>query len=323
MNAAVAMLSALLPRSVAAQGWSGTTSSDWTVATNWVAAFLPSAGVAAAISTASPNPTILGVSGAASAAVGGFGVAQPAASSGSLTIQNGSTLTSGGTLSQVGSGTGSTGIVTVTGAGSRWIVSSTTFIIGNAGNGTLKHCGWSDRRRPEQVKAPETLPEVSGTLNISGGSVLETTALVAGSGARQMNFDSGTVRALASNSNFFGGSINQVNIAAGGLTVDTSGSTVGTLGFSGVGGRTKTGAGTFSLRSASTRTGETVIQQEHARVDGPGSLCCRCPCHVQPDCRQRNVRYFSHQWNRFAHPEPGGDRDCDARRQEPHRHERE
>ncbi|WP_245481295.1 autotransporter outer membrane beta-barrel domain-containing protein [Bradyrhizobium sp. LVM 105] len=268
MSVSVAMLSALLPRSVAAQGWNGSTSSDWTVAANWTGGILPSAGAAAGINTLSPNPTILGVSGAASAAVGSFGVAQSSATSGSLTIQNGSTLTSGGTLSSVGSGTAGTGIVTVTGTGSRWIVSSTTFIIGNAGNGTLNITDGATVVAQNGMRLGN-LAAGFGTLNISGGGVLETTGLVAGAGARQMNFDSAIVRALANSAVFFGGSINQINIAAGGLTFDTNGFNVKTLGFSGVGGLTKIGAGTFTLGAASTYTGETVIQQGTLALAGP------------------------------------------------------
>lgn len=205
-----------------------------------------------------------------SAAVGSFGVAQSSATSGSLTIQNGSTLTSGGTLTSVGSGAAGTGIVTVTGAGSRWIVSSTTFIIGNAGNGTLNIADGATVVAQNGMRFGN-LAAGFGTLNISGGGVLETTGLVAGAGARQMNFDGGIVRALADNAAFFGGSINQTNIAAGALTFDTNGFNVKTLGFSGVGGLTKIGAGTFTLGAASTYTGETVIQQGTLALAGPAA----------------------------------------------------
>jgi outer membrane autotransporter protein len=83
----------------------------------------------------------------------------------------------------------------------------------------------------------------------------------AGTGTRQINFDNAIVRALASNATFIGGAQNQLNIAAGGLTIDSNGFAVGTLGFSGVGGLTKIGAGTLSLRAGSIFTGETVIQE--------------------------------------------------------------
>jgi fibronectin-binding autotransporter adhesin len=268
-SASVAALSALLPRSAAAQqAWTGATSSDWMTATNWSTGTLPGAGSSVTINVTSPNPTVL--SGGATAATGGIAVGSGVGSFGNLTIQGGSTLTSSnGVFLRVAQG--GTGIVTVTGAGSQWILSGgAQLVVGFAGNGTLNIENSGTVTAQNGLRFGNSAGS-SGTLNVSSGGILETTGITVGPGTRQMNFDNGTVRALANNAVFFGGAINQANIAAGGLTFDTNGFNVKTLGFSGVGGLTKIGAGTFTLGAGSTYTGETVIQQGTLALSGPAT----------------------------------------------------
>jgi fibronectin-binding autotransporter adhesin len=268
-SASVAALSALLPRSAAAQqAWTGATSSDWMTATNWSTGTLPGAGSSVTINVTSPNPTVL--SGGATAATGGIAVGSGVGSFGNLTIQGGSTLTSSnGVFLRVAQG--GTGIVTVTGAGSQWILSGgAQLVVGFAGNGTLNIENSGTVIAQNGLRFGNSAGS-SGTLNVSSGGILETTGITVGPGTRQMNFDNGTVRALANNAVFFGGAINQANIAAGGLTFDTNGFNVKTLGFSGVGGLTKIGAGTFTLGAGSTYTGETVIQQGTLALSGPAT----------------------------------------------------
>jgi fibronectin-binding autotransporter adhesin len=268
-SASVAALSALLPRSAAAQqAWTGATSSDWMTATNWSTGTLPGAGSSVTINVTSPNPTVL--SGGATAATGGIAVGSGVGSFGNLTIQGGSTLTSSnGVFLRVAQG--GTGIVTVTGAGSQWILSGgAQLVVGFAGNGTLNIENSGTVTAQNGLRFGNSAGS-SGTLNVSSGGILETTGITVGPGTRQMNFDNGTVRALANNAVFFGGAINQANIAAGGLTFDSNGFNVKTLGFSGVGGLTKIGAGTFTLGAGSTYTGETVIQQGTLALSGPAT----------------------------------------------------
>ncbi|MCA1453873.1 autotransporter outer membrane beta-barrel domain-containing protein [Bradyrhizobium sp. BRP22] len=190
--------------------------------------------------------------------------------SGNLTIQNGSTLTSNGATLRIGQGIGGTGIATVTGAGSRWNMSSSQMVVGYAGTGTLNIENGATVVAQGGIRLGNNAGS-SGTLNISRGGILETTGISFGSGTRQMNFDSAIVRALATSSAFFGSAMNQTNIAAGGLTVDTNGFAVRALGFSGVGGLTKIGAGTFTLGANNSYTGATVIQQGTLALAGPAS----------------------------------------------------
>ncbi|MCV9942060.1 MULTISPECIES: autotransporter outer membrane beta-barrel domain-containing protein [unclassified Rhizobium] len=178
-----------------------------------------------------------------------------------MTIQNSSTLTSTGS-SRLAAAAGTTGIVTVTGPGSQWNIPAGTFFVGFSGTGTL------NIENGGQVTAGGgttlgNLAAGSGTLNITAGGTLQTLSLRGGSGASQANFNNGILRATAANATFINGfSGSELNLLAGGLTLDTNGFTVGTdaaSGFTGVGGLTVTGGGVFSLLASSIYTGETQI----------------------------------------------------------------
>ncbi|MDQ0134220.1 fibronectin-binding autotransporter adhesin [Neorhizobium galegae] len=181
---------------------------------------------------------------------------------GVLTIQNGSTLTSTNT-SRLGFSVGSTGIATVTGAGSQWNVNVGNFNIGVNGAGTLNIANGG-----KVVTVSNTVlgsgVQSSGTLNISSGGTLQAQALRGGPGASQANFNDGILRATAANATFINGfSGTELNLLAGGLTIDTAGFAVGTdaaSGFSGIGGLTVTGGGgIFNLQANSIYSGETQI----------------------------------------------------------------
>ncbi|MET4307605.1 autotransporter domain-containing protein [Bradyrhizobium sp. RT4b] len=111
-----------------ATDWTGGTSTDWFTATNWSAGVPTSAGTAK-IDTVAPNATVVGATGAqANTVIVGY------SDTGTLTIQNGGTVSSG--LGYLGLFAGSTGTATVDGAGSAW-TNSGLFIVGQAGTGTL------------------------------------------------------------------------------------------------------------------------------------------------------------------------------------------
>lgn len=274
-SAAAAVLIVLSPRSASAQSWTGTTSNDWTVGSNWSGGAVPIAGNVVTINTTSPNPTILGVGGAAAGATGQLTVGNTTGSFGNLTIQNGSTLTSSATTIAIGVAGGSNGTVTVSGAGSQWTTSGTQIEIGASGNGTL------NIQNGARVVAQSgvylgTFAAGTGTLNIGGGSTLETTTLSrpGGGGTGQVNFDNAILRARINSVAFIAGFLpGNLNIAAGGLTVDTQAFTVSANnGFSGVGGLTKTGAGTFNLRASNTYAGATVITSGALALASNGSI---------------------------------------------------
>ncbi|WP_261323428.1 autotransporter outer membrane beta-barrel domain-containing protein [Rhizobium leguminosarum] len=246
-----------------AADWRGLTSSDWTDGSNWSGGIVPGVGTTVNISTAGApgnTPVVLGVTGPASASVGLLTVGQGGTVPGVLTIQNGSTLTSSGS-SRVGGAAFTTGIATVTGSGSQWNITPTNFYIGFLGTGTLNIENGGLVNTGTTVLG--NFASSSGTLNISSGGTLRTQTLRGGAGASQANFDDGILRATAANATFINGfSGTELNLLAGGLTIDTAGFAVGTdaaSGFSGVGGLSVTGGGIFSLLASSIYTGETQI----------------------------------------------------------------
>ncbi|MBY5325543.1 autotransporter outer membrane beta-barrel domain-containing protein, partial [Rhizobium leguminosarum] len=162
-----------------------------------------------------------------------------------MTIQNGSRLTSTGST-RIGVGAGSTGTVTVTGPGSQWNIPGGTFFVGFAGAGTLNIENGGQVTTGSNAILGSGAGS-SGTLNIGSAGTLQSLSLRGGNGTTQANFDSGILRATAANAAFislFSGT--ELNLLAGGLTIDTAGFAVGTdatSGFSGVGGLTVTGGG--------------------------------------------------------------------------------
>ena len=332
------------------QTWTGTASNDWTNAANWTGG-VPANG-AVTIRTTTPNPTLLGTTGPDVATSGSLTLGTTGGT-GNLTIQNGSTLASQNLVS-FGATAGSTGVATVTGAGSTWTMNvpvvGNSFRLGSFGAGTLNvrdggavavtggmslgfssggsgilniesggtlttsnfvHIGGSvgGTTGVVTVTGANSLLDVgtdlvlglsgngtlniqngatavagvttvsvaaasTGALNISGNGTLETSRLVAGAGAAQVNFDAARLRATADEANFVTGfSGTELNIQAGGLTVDSAGFNVAAVSpFSGVGAFTKIGAGTLTLTGANTFSGHTWIQAGTLALSGSGSI---------------------------------------------------
>lgn len=247
----IAALTSLSAGSASAQTWNGATSNDWTVSANWSPTTVPTSSTSVQI--VSGGTAVLGVNGAASGATSSLFLS---GTSVSLTIENGSTLTStGAAFVEFAAGSAT---VTVTGAGSQWITSG-LLNIGDRGPGTLNIQNGGEVTARAGVELG-VVAGATGTLNITSGGILETTGITHGSGVSQVNFDNATIVALANSAAFTSVPGAQLNIEAGGLTFDTNGFNVGTLGFSGVGGLTVTGGGIFSLGAASTYTGQTLIE---------------------------------------------------------------
>ena len=193
---------------------------------------------------------------------------------GFLSIMSGGTVSTGrdAYIARRIAGT-SQGTATVSGTGSSWTIAARLFVA-NGGTGALTI---ADNARVTVATATTVVDSGgTGTLNISGGGVLETPSLTRGLGSAQVNFDGGVLQATANNANFitgFGGT--QLNLATGGLTINTAGFNVGTdaaSALTGVGGLTKTGAGTLSLAANNTYAGETLIQMGTLALTGAGSI---------------------------------------------------
>nr|WP_246732618.1 autotransporter outer membrane beta-barrel domain-containing protein [Rhizobium leguminosarum] len=271
-----AALMAMSAGAAQAADWRGSTSSDWTDASNWSGGVVPGVGTAVNISTAGApgnTPVVLGVTGPVSVSVGITNVGQGGPTPGVLTIQNGSSLTSAAN-SRLGGAAFTTGIATVTGPGSQWNVGPGNFFIGFLGAGTLNIENGGQVNTGTAVLG--NFASASGTLNISGGT-LQAQTLRGGPGASQANFDDGILRATTANATFINGfSGTELNLLAGGLTIDTAGFAVGTdatSGFSGIGGLTVTGGGVFSLLANSIYTGETQIDfRSSLALSGAGAI---------------------------------------------------
>jgi T5SS/PEP-CTERM-associated repeat protein/autotransporter-associated beta strand protein len=261
-GASVAVLTALWAGSAAAQTWIGTTSSNWTVGSNWFPGTVPVAGGAVIISSGS-NP-ILGVNGPATGFTGNFNIGSAGANT--LTIQNGSTLTSTGATINLGNTVTGTATVTVTGAGSQWNNGAVT--VGANGTGILNIENGATVAVTTSLRDGPTVG--TGIVNVSGGTLV-TGRLTLGTRS-QANFDNGILRANSTNASWITGT-GTLNIAAGGLTIDSAGFNVGVApGFQGVGGLTKIGAGILTLSGNDTYTGETLIQAGTLALTGVGSI---------------------------------------------------
>jgi fibronectin-binding autotransporter adhesin len=166
--------------------------------------------------------------------------------------------------------------VTVTGSGSQWLIPDFAFYIGFTANATL-----NIQNSARVYSAVGTIvgngAASSGTVNISGGGTLETRYLRGGPGGSQANFDNGILKATANNPTFINGfSGTELNILAGGLTIDTAGFAVATdvaSAFTGTGGLTVTGGGVFDLVSNSSYAGATWITSGSSlSLQGAGAI---------------------------------------------------
>ncbi|WP_212309749.1 MULTISPECIES: autotransporter outer membrane beta-barrel domain-containing protein [unclassified Bradyrhizobium] len=261
MSASVAALSALMPRSAAAQSWTGATGNDWTVGSNWTGGTAPAGGAVAVDKTSN---IVLGVAAGATGTTGNFKFGGVTAGvDANLTIQNGATLTTTGNSLSIGNTNGTTSTVTVTGAGSQWIINGILNITA-VGTNTLNIENGATVVAAGRLVVTSPGGTGTGTLNVSNATLVERgfgiSILNAGG---QANYDNAVIRAAANTAALTSGTAAQNNIAAGGLTIDSNGFLViASVGFSGVGGLTKTGNGIFRFGGAgNSYTGDTVIEQ--------------------------------------------------------------
>lgn len=275
--AALLMALSTVPASAQAN-WTGLSGNDWTVGGNWTTAAPPIAGQTVNIGVLGSPPqsdAILGVSGAVNVSVGAMSVGNSGGVAGNLTIRNGSTLTSTGNT-RIGISATGIGTVTVTGPGSQWLATAgNTFYVGFLGVATL-----NIENGGQVVTGAGTAltngAAASGTLNMSGGGVLQTQSLKGGPGTVHANFDNGILKATAGMATFINGfDGTELNILAGGLTIDTGAFEVGTdatSALTGVGGLTKTGTGKLNLAANNTYAGETLIQAGTLALTGAGTI---------------------------------------------------
>ena len=97
-----------------------------------------------------------------------------------------------------------------------------------------------------------------GTLNQNGG-VISANEIAGGAGLATNNYNGATIRARTSIANFLH-DLDEANILAGGLIVDTDTNTIGASQvLAGAGGLTKNGTGTLRLNGVNTYAGTTLV----------------------------------------------------------------
>ena len=284
-----------------AQVWKGTTSTDWTVGSNWSTGVAPNGTATVTINTNSPNPTVLGVSGAASSTIGNLQMGTVAGTS-ALTIQSGSTLSSSVTtgVNYIGDVAGANATLTVTGPGSSWSTAAGSTVIGLASNstGTLNIANGATVRLGASGGGSLTFGQStvagSGVMNITGGSTLtsglatlyaisgsNSTANISGAGSK-WNVGTLTVGRGLGGSGSGSGTLNVTNgavvSATGNITIagnNLSGTGTGMVTVSGTGSQLKLntgsalnigayGQGTLAVSNGGAASADTVTMTSNS-----------------------------------------------------------
>ena len=223
-----------------------------------------------------------------------FVVGQSANAAGIVDL-NGGTLnvrTAGGTAGdlELGVFNASSGELNISGTSSVRLWNGSDLVLGSrgtSGNGTVNQYGgtvsfFSDNGRTPGGVGVVVLGRNGSTgiysYNLNGG-ILNANALVSSSGTSNLNFNGGTLSALADNNAFISGLTN-VTLQSQGGTIDTGGHAIGiSQKISGTGLLTFTGGGIITLNAASTYTGGTsvdgvtlVLNSVNGSAVGTGSL---------------------------------------------------
>lgn len=195
---------------------------------------------------------------------------------GTLNIESGGvvrTIGAGDGYAYIAEDTGTTGIVNVTGPGSRWSLDTYLFV-GLRGAATLT----IDNGGMVEAGVASIATFGSGTLNLRGTAaargVLKAGFVYAGSGNASLVFDGGTLRAAREEVDFFQNfKPGQVVIDSGGAFIDSNGFDIGiAANLAGSGNLTKLGLGTLTLTGASAIGGDTYVDAGTLQIAAGGSL---------------------------------------------------
>lgn len=197
----------------------------------------------------------------------------------------GSFIQSGGTANfsafpVVGRFAAGNGLAAISGGSFNQTNAAARLIIGEEGTGTLTVSGTGTVNSTGGISLGH-LASGNGTLNLNAGGTVAAPFMGKTAGTALFNFNGGVLKATADQAQFLSvldGTFNptatplsaaEVEIMAGGLTVDSNGFSIGiSAGLDGVGGLTKTGAGTLTLSGANTYTGITTISNGRVVVLG-------------------------------------------------------
>ena len=246
--------------------WTGTTSSDYTVASNWTPTPAPSNGTFFTrlnINNNANSPLIYDATRGTTVlrpADRGLVIGSGAAGGGAMTITGGSFSTAGAKSPDViGNGQGNTGTLTLDGGS--FTSDAVQLGVTGQGTGTLNLNGGT-----ANITALNLSFGSGGSATIHLNAATLTTSGIArtGTGSGTLNFNGGTLRASASSTTFLE-NLTHTFIKSGGLTVDTSTHSITIAQLlrndpaSPNGGLTKSGTGILTLPAANSFTGPTTI----------------------------------------------------------------
>jgi outer membrane autotransporter protein len=243
---AIVQVAALLPAH-AQTIWTGNTSSNWFTGGNWQGGAAPTLATNASLDTIVPNPTVVNGPGAQA-----LDLVVGASFTGALTIGSGGTVAN--TDGSLGFSSGSTGTVTVAGAGATWTNSGNLYI-GRNGTGSLN------------IASGGTVSNVVGhvggcsgcstnafgtvTVNGAGSTWTNSSALVVGdSGTGQVTISGGGQVLTGSAGGYLGNSPG----SAGTMTVTDPGSIWNISGQLVVGGFLGPALGSLTVQNGGTVT---------------------------------------------------------------------
>lgn len=254
--------------------WSGATSTDWTISTNWTGGTVPTLGTNFAadrlvVANAAGNGLIYNAGAGVTTTFGnGRGlVLGQASGAGSLTVTSG-ILAIGGTANPV-MGNTTNGTLLVNGGTIDFSANPNSLQMGFAGASVNSITVSSGAMVANGIDLNLASTGAS-TINLNGGSLGTTGFSRTSTGnVSTVNFDGGTLQARAASTTFLAASAGlSAVVKAGGAVIDTNSFdiTIGAaltrdsaLGASADGGLTKNGAGVLALSSAATYTGGTTV----------------------------------------------------------------
>ena len=187
---------------------------------------------------------------------------------GSLTISGGTVSAALSVIGGAGGPTPGSGSATI--SGGTWNTTSNLHV-GYAGPGSLTVDGGNVNADAVRLSNEST---ASATVNLNAGTISTTLfSEGTGSGGSVVNFNGGTLRATANQSDFFQNfESGDIQILSGGGTIDTNSFNIGILtAIQGAGGLTKTGSGTLKLTGANSYSGQTAVSAGGLLIDNAQS----------------------------------------------------
>jgi autotransporter-associated beta strand protein len=259
--------------------WTGTTSSDYTVASNWTPTPAPSNGTFFTrlnVNNNADSPLIYDAARGNSVfrpSDRGLVIGSGASGSGAMTITGGSFSTAGAKSPDViGNGLGNTGTLTLDGGS----FTSDELQLGVTGQGTgiLHLNGGTANITTLNFNFGSG---GNGTIHLNAATLTTSGIARTGSGTGTLHLNAGTLRATASSTTFLENLTNTF-IKSGGVTVDTSTHSITIAQLlrndpaSANGGLTKSGTGILTLPAANTFTGPTTVTTGILIVENAAAL---------------------------------------------------